>query len=256
MAALAGCARTPLPFSQDEDASLFGPIAPFDAASGTDPGGGFGAGDADAGTLPTAELTAACGADPDASLAFKVADDAPPGEPRSDEFTGFLSQVEPGMFAVKLNDRVATFGLTRPSGATIPFGAGERITVAYRVDPRAQSAGGDSWSLTLSGDEGPRYAARSGRAELTDTLLGLGVRGVRTDCPNRYIGNCIDAQEAVVLLESPNGGVVALGSGGRARVNSPEAGPVAVVVHSAVDDRNACSLLEAWGLFVALEMER
>jgi hypothetical protein len=250
---MAGCARTPLPFSEALDASQFGPIAPYDAGAGSDPGGGFGAGpgDADGGPPPTADLTAACGADPDFSLSFRVADDVPSDEPRSDAFTGFLSQVEPGLFAVKLEDRVVTFGLTRPSGAAIPFDAGERVTVAYRIDPDAPT-----WALTLSGDEGARYAARSGRADLTDALLGLWVRGVRANCPNQYLGDCIDAQEAVALLEGPDGGVVALGSGGRARVDTPEAGPMAVVVHAALDDRDACAPRETWGVYVALEMER
>jgi hypothetical protein len=243
------CARTPLPFAEREDASQFGPIAPFDA--------GAGPGEADAGMLQAADLPAACGSDFDTSLTFRVVDDRSPDAPRSGEFSGFLSQVAPGRFSVKLEDRVANFELWRPSGAAIPFVAGERVRVAYRVNPRAQVVGGaPTWALTLSGDDGPRYAARSGRAESTDTLLGTDLRGVRTGCPNRYIGDCIDAQEAVVLLEDANGRITALGSGGRARLNTPEAGPVAVVVHAAVDDRNACASEDAWGLFVALEMER
>jgi hypothetical protein len=261
LALATACARTPLPFVETEDASQFGPIAPYDA--GRDPGGGFGAGpgDPDAGVpsppVEPADLMAACGRNADFSLWFEVADDRPRGVPRSEHLTGFLSRVEPGVFALKLNDRVAAFALTRPSGAAIPFSVGERVTLAYRIELGARPGGGaPTWAVTLTGDEGPRYAARSGRADLPHALLGLSVRGERADCNERYLGDCINAQEAVALLEHPNGRAVALGSGRQSRVDTPEAGPVRVTVHAALDDRDACAPEETWGLYVALEMER
>lgn len=173
---------------------------------------------------------------------------------RSEIVSGTLTRVDARGFEVKTVDGLRTFELTRPGGATIPFVAGEDIALEYAIRDTPGAHGQVGWTLVALGADGARYGARSGRADLTDALLGVWIRGAAVGCVREYIGDCIQARNAIVVLEDLGGAVSMLGNQQSLRIAKTLAGPVRVDVRVAIDDQDACAPPETHGLLVALEM--
>ena len=173
---------------------------------------------------------------------------------RSDIVSGTLTRVDGLGFEVKTVDGFRTFELSRPERAPIPFVAGEDIVVEYVIPDRAGPHGQLAWSVVLLGAEGPRYGARGGPAPLTDALLGVWIRAAAVGCVQEYIGDCIQARNAIAVLEDLGGTVFLLGNQQNVRIAKTQAGAVWVHVRAAIDDQDACALPETRGPLIALEM--